>query len=203
MTAKKPPGVFCLEGEWDDTIESTLSIEPALRLLEARDDIRLVHRDVATKAELRYYLNRWLGTRLRGYDFGYLGFHGSAEYLYIGDETLSLDELADMFDGRCGGKVLYFGSCSVLAAPDSVLTKFCRDTGARAVAGYTKDVDWIETAAFELLLVSKLVYSTNMKPAYTSLCKTYPDLTRRLGFRMAHSTWASDRTIAVLASDSS
>lgn len=52
MTTKRPPGVFYLEGEWEESIESRLSIEPALRLLEARDDIRLVHRDIATLAEL-------------------------------------------------------------------------------------------------------------------------------------------------------
>ncbi|YCN55431.1 DUF6642 family protein [Rhodococcus erythropolis] len=202
MTTKRPPGVFCLEGEWEESIESRLSIEPALRLLEARDDIRLVHRDIATLAELEYYLDRWLNTRLRGYDFGYLGFHGSAERLDVGHEQMSLDDLAELIDGRCQGKVVYFGSCSVLSAPDEVLTNFCRRTGARAVAGYTKNVDWIETAAFELLLVTKLVHSTNMKPAYTSLCKTYPDMTRRLGFRMAHSAWASDRNIAVQASHS-
>jgi hypothetical protein len=61
--AAKPPGVFCFEGEWEGSIESRVSIEPVLRLLESRDRIRLVHRDVATIDELQYCLDRWLSAR--------------------------------------------------------------------------------------------------------------------------------------------
>ncbi|MCZ4552223.1 DUF6642 family protein [Gordonia rubripertincta] len=195
----KAPGVFCLEGDWEESIESRLSIEPALRLLEARDSIRLVHRDVATRAELEYYFDKWLTGRLRSYTFGYLGFHGTDQTLWIGNENVTLDELGEMLRGRCKGRVIYFGACGVLAAEGDVLQKFCRQTGARAVAGYTRDIDWVEGAAFELLLVQKLSWATNMKPAFDWLNREYPDLTRKLGFRMAHSSWSSDRTVAVRA----
>jgi hypothetical protein len=195
----KPPGVFCLEGDWGDSMESRLSIEPALRLLEAHEMIRLVHRDVATRAELEYYLDRWLRGGLRSYTLAYLGFHGSAQTLQVGDDEISLDELGQLLERRCSGKVLYLGSCGVLEAEDFVLQRFCRQTRARAVAGYTRDVEWVEAAAFELLVVQKLAWSTNMKPAYHWLTCTYPDLTKRLGFRMAHSNWSSDRAVAVEA----
>lgn len=196
------PGVFCLEGSWDYSLDSRLSIESALRLLERNQTIRLVHRDVATRGEFDHYVDRWLRRELKGYDFLYLGFHGTPKTLYVGDEEqLTLDEFAELIDGRCGGKVLYFASCKVLAADDDTLTDFCRRTGAKAVAGYTRDVDWVEAAAFELLLVSDLVRARNMKSAYTRLRKEYPEFTRKLGFRMAHATWASERSIAVAAAD--
>ena len=197
----KAPGVFCLEGDWELSMESRISVEPALRLLEAQDSIRLVHRDVATLAELKYYLARWLGAQMRGYTFGYFGFHGSAETLYIGDDELALSELEEMLAGRCEGRVIYFGSCSVLKAEGEVLQRFCRTTSARAVVGFTRDVDWVEAAAFEILLVQKLEWAKNMKPAYDWLTREYPDLTNKLGFRMAHSRWSSDRTIAVQAAN--
>ncbi|TSE01831.1 hypothetical protein FOS14_00045 [Skermania sp. ID1734] len=199
----KGPGVLCLEGDWDQSLESRLSIETALRLLENNHTIRLVHRDVGTRAELDHYVDRWLGGKeLKGFDLIYLGFHGSAESFYIGDVGVSLDEFADLVDGRGTGKVFYFASCEVLAAEDDVLTGFCRRTGARAIAGYTRMVGWVEAAAFELLLVSALVSYRNMKAAYTGLRKEYPELTTKLGFRMAHANWASERSIAVAAAAS-
>ncbi|WP_124258437.1 DUF6642 family protein [Rhodococcus ruber] len=199
MTAKKPPpGVLCLEGEWTPSIGARLSIEPALRLVEFNSIVRVAHRDVATRAELEYYLDKWLGkgNGTAGYDLCYFGFHGSCETILLGQDEMSLDQLAELLAGRCVGKVLYFAACKVLAAPGEHLKSFCKKTGAKAIVGYTRDVDWFEAAALELLLITQLVRSVSMKPAYTKIKKKYPDLARRLGFRMAHSTWASDRSVA-------
>lgn len=198
VTAKNLPGVICLEGEWSDEIESRMSIEPVLRLMESSGTLRLMHRDVATRTELEFHLKRWLG-RTKGmsrYNLCYFGFHGTPKTMYLGEDELSLDDFAEILAGKCNGKVLYFASCKVLAAPDDVLQKFCKTTGAKAIVGYTRDVDWFEAAAFELLMISHLVHSVRMKSAYNSLTKSYPDLTGKLGFRMAHANWASDRAIA-------
>ncbi|MGU3292502.1 DUF6642 family protein [Williamsia sp. M5A3_1d] len=199
MANRRPTGVFCLEGEWEEALESRLSMEPALQLLQDSGDIRLVHRDVATEAELRYYLERLFKNKRAGLDILYLGFHGSSQTVYLGRDEVSIGDLQEMLEGRCDGRVIHFGSCGVLRASDELLKDFCKVTKARAVLGYTRDVDWVEAAAFELLLVKRLAWSTNMKPVYDWLTATYPDLTSRLGFRMAHSKWASDRNVAVRA----
>ncbi|MFF0492520.1 DUF6642 family protein [Nocardia sp. NPDC004068] len=193
--------MLCLEGDWEDSLESRLSVESALRLLERAGWIRLVHRDVGTFAELAHYVDRWLDGELEGYDFAYLGFHGTVNTLYIGGREVPLAEFAGLVEGRCANKVLYFASCKVLASSDETLMNFCKRTGARAVAGYTRNVDFVETAAFELLMVSDLTHSTNMKSAYYRLRREYPELTKKLGFRMAHWQWASERSIATAALD--
>lgn len=197
VRATKPPGVFCIEGEWEESIEDRTSIEPALRLLESMGTIRLVYRKAATLPELEYHLDRWLETPLNGYDIGYLGFHGSPRSLYLSETEIGLDQLAQVIDGRCRSKVVYFGSCSVLAADEARLREFCKRSGAKAVAGYTRDIDWTDAAAFELILLSKLAYSVHMKPAYTNLAKNYPDFLRRLGFRMVTERWSSDEDTVV------
>lgn len=195
----KPPGVLCLEGDWEESLESRLSVESALRLLERAELIRLIHRDIGTYAEFEYYVDRWLDGELKGYDFAYFGFHGTANTLCVGGRDVSLAALAELIDGRCTGKTLYFASCRGLAAADETLMAFCKQTRARAVAGYTRNIDWVEAAVFELLMVSDLTYSANMKSAYYRLRKEHPELTKKLGFRMAHSQWASERSIAKAA----
>ena len=48
--------------------------------------------------------------------------------------------------------MVHFGSCSVLAKDDLAET-FIRDSGVGALYGYAKAVDWIESAALDLLLM--------------------------------------------------
>lgn len=51
----------------------------------------------------------------------------------------------------------------------------------------------IETAAFEMLLISDLLDAKNFKSVYTRLRRAHPQWTTSLGLRMAHKTWASER----------
>ncbi|MFH1765707.1 MAG: hypothetical protein ABIF09_16075 [Gemmatimonadota bacterium] len=48
----------------------------------------------------------------------------------------------------------YFGSCGTLATHGNRLRRFFERTGALAVCGYKEDVDWMLSAAFEIVLLS-------------------------------------------------
>lgn len=194
--SSRAPGLVCFEGSWRERLDSVETIEPALRCLEAFDVARVIHKNVATRGELKYYLDQWLGRAGRampGHGLAMLAFHGSRETLHVGSDEVTLDCLAEMIDGRAEGKTLYLGACGVLALPEEQLMEFCRATGARGVVGYSRPVGMIETAAFEMLLVSDLLESTNFKSVYTRLVRQHPQWTTSLGLRMAHKTWASER----------
>ena len=47
----------------------------------------------------------------------------------------------------------------------------------------------------ELILLSELAHRTNMKPAYDAIVKKHRGMASRLGFRMAHADWVSERRI--------
>jgi hypothetical protein len=195
-----PPGIFCLEGDWSRSIASRQSVEPLMRLLEDCGAARYVHRDVATRAELNFYIERWLRLARTKYPIGYFGFHGSSRTLHLSrSESMDLDELASQLGSRCSGRILYFGACSTLAVPDVVLMDFCSTTKAKGVVGYTKDVDFAESAGFEIHLLMDLLHASSFKPAYQRLCNNHPVLSKRLGLRMASATWASPRSVALEA----
>ncbi|NHN56000.1 hypothetical protein G9U51_09450 [Calidifontibacter sp. DB0510] len=191
------PGIVCLEGSWRERLDSTDSIEPALRCIESLGYANVVHKDVATESELVHYIDQWLGRSgkaMPSYRMGMFAFHGDARTIWLGAEEVTLDRFAEIIDGRASGRVLYFGSCGVLNVADDVLTDFCRITNARGIVGYTKAVDMLETVAFEVLLIKATLRATSYKPIYAKLCREHPEWTKRLGLRMAHKTWASPRT---------
>jgi len=161
---------------------------------------KVIHRDVATRDEFDHYLKEWLKKKYAGYPLAYLAFHGARGALKIGISDLTLTDLAALIGpGKAHNRILYFGSCSTMAAPAVELQAFCRETGAKAIVGYTRPINWLESAAFDCLLVPRLLNMKFMKPVFTSLEKEHPKFVRRLGLRIATSQMATLRKIAVEA----
>ncbi|PRY39351.1 hypothetical protein LY71_12120 [Geodermatophilus tzadiensis] len=67
-------------------------------------------------------------------------------------------------------------------------------TGVRAVVGYTRQVYWHESAAFDLTLLPELLDDTDPKNVYGRLVKRHPYFVDGLGLRIATATWVSPRT---------
>jgi hypothetical protein len=196
----KPPGVFCLEGDWTERLTDRLSVEPQLRMLaKARHCADVIHRDVATREEFAYYLDKWLAKRYESFGVGYMAFHGASGLIELGRDVLTLDEIAEMVRGRGGGRTVYFGACETLSAPDEELKRFCAETGFKALVGYTKYVDWLEAAAFDFILLPQLLRSSYAKPIYERLRRDHERFVTGLGFRLATKTWVSPRKYAVAA----
>ena len=198
-------GVFCLEGSWaeDGDLTDRTSVEQQLRMLEGAGECGpVIHRDVATREEFEYYLREWLKAKYRArYPLAYLAFHGSKGKIHFdgGRDEVRLNDLAEMMGGKATQRIIYFGSCSTMAAPEAQLRGFCKTTGAQAIVGYTKDVKWRESAAFDVLLIPRLLEMTNMKSVFNALERVHPDLVSMLGVRMATAAWATDQGLAVQA----
>lgn len=206
----KTGGIFCLEGSWADNGDLTdrTSVEQQLRMLESAGRCgKVIHRDVATQDEFNHYLKEWLKRKYgptqagaAGYRLAYLAFHGARGALMIGKKELTLDDLAAVIGpDKAHDRILYFRSCSTMAATESELRAFCKQTGAKAIVGYTRPIDWLESAAFDCLLVPRLLDMKTMRPVFSSLLREHPKFVRRLGLRMATAQWATLRKIAVEA----
>jgi hypothetical protein len=91
--------------------------------------------------------------------------HGVAGAVQVGRRKVELLPLAqELPRGLLTSKVLHFGSCSVLENPKE--RKELRAAfGVRALTGFTEDVDWFESMAFELLLFDVLARYKRMDAA--------------------------------------
>lgn len=189
----KPGGVFCVEGQWDENLSERGSVLPTLELLERLGAIRFIHRDTATPQELRHYLEVWLSRKYTAYHVGFFALHGAPTKLHLSDaHTVGLAEMASWMAGRCDGKRLYFGSCSALRASDTTLSEFLRETKAAMICGFTKDIDWIESAAFETVVLNNLVNGARAD-SVERLMKTsrWEPLAQHLGFRVVYANGRS------------
>ena len=185
------PGMLTIEGMWGPDFAHQETVRPLAELLRVTGQASTCPvRDAATLEELSNYLDLW--TRSEDLRVLYLACHGSpAEISLDGTDSITLDEVADLLQGRAKGKFLHIASCSTLAADESDLRRFCRVSGVSGLSGYTTDVDWSASAAFDLLLLGELLRSRRAKPAYDRMTRHYPDLAMTLGLRMATSSWVS------------
>ena len=178
-------GIFAFEGDWETDLRDPWSIEPMLHALEFIGELKCIRRNVATVPELEHYVDKWLQKRYAGYQVGYFGFHGMRGSLSLGGKRyVSLEDLETMIDGRAEGRIIHFGSCSVMRVDGSRLKKFQESTRARAVIGYTRDVNSdLNWAAFEILLLEALSrYRQTGAPA-RHLSKNHGHLCDKLGFK--------------------
>ena len=185
-------GIFCLEGDWRDVKDRT-SVEPILRLLETMCSYKVpyFHHDVGTLAEFHFYLKKWTGRQFDGYPILYLAFHGEPGSIAVGEgrnKTLKLDYLAEQLEGACKGRVIHFGTCSTLDVNGHELNSFVRRTGACAVSGFRTDVNWLLSAAFDLLVLGHLqdvsFTKAGMGKLQRRLKQDAPGLRKTLGYRM-------------------
>ena len=196
-------GIYCIETVWYGNKDRT-SIRPILEILENKEEAPYLHRDAATRGELFYYLERWKELNDE-YPILYLGFHGESQgqiWMKMLDDTNDMANyqiLAERLDSACRNCVVHFASCGSLKDMD--LKDFREKIGASAVSGYAEDVNWIDSAAFELLYLSELQYhggkgltptvAMNVKKnlAIRKSAQTpYFEMAKYLGFRMEVAT---------------
>jgi len=165
MPRRAAKGIFCLEGDWWGDLNKSSTVKPVLKLLSQTPERRVpfIHRDVGTREELRYYLRKWAQHGRAGYPILYLAFHGESECILVGDlrnpkkSKVTLDELAEDLGSKLTGRIVHFSSCETLKTDKRNILRFLRKTGLVATTGFQKEVDWLKSAAFEVLMFDAML----------------------------------------------
>jgi hypothetical protein len=190
--------ILCLEGDWDGELTSRSSVLPMLELLERLRRVEFVHKDVGTRAELAYYLRQWAEDDSVGdYSMLYLAFHGSTRTarstsehtVWISgaaDGEVTLTELAGILGPDHKDEIIHFGSCSLLAEKSAVLERFLNHTGIKAIAGYDTDIDWVASAAMDLMFFDTVARYSQWAAAKRALDNDngVRSLRKSLGFKI-------------------
>jgi hypothetical protein len=172
--------IVCIESNWDGKNASTASIWPILQLLSIEEGIESVHLTCNTREELAHNLKMNYGFRN---GILYFAMHGRPGRINLGNgDMVLIEDLASLMNSRFAGWYVHFGSCGTLRTAAHRKYDFKERTGAVAVSGYLKDVDWIESTALDLLMFyasQRYEYPGNLKKFMRS---SYPDLIKRCGW---------------------
>lgn len=171
--------IVCLESFWEARLENRLDVQPMLELLEKTETCKYIHLSCNTVAELDYNL-RLVSRRRAG--VLYLAFHGSPGKLHVGKTKLPIDDLAEMMGEKFRNWIIHFGSCSIFRSPVAV-ERFADSTQAALLTGYTRDVEWIESTAFELLLFQQFATYRSARIICRNVHKKHSEFVDQLGFR--------------------
>lgn len=155
-----------------------------LEILEKVDGIPYIHHHADTVEGLLENLHRWGQKQYARYALGYFAFHGEPGRIQLGRRSISLNELGRAMHGSSEGKILYFGSCSVLRTPKRELDRFCDLTGSPCIVGFTRDVDWIASAALDLILLDAIARRRDATGIRQWLVGEFGGLAERLGLRV-------------------
>lgn len=178
--------IFCLEGDWNKNLLKQNSVKAALDFLKDNRNIEYIHRHCGTRENLAFYLDEWKLKRYAKYSIGYFAFHGKPGHILIGKDLISLDELAEMLGDNCKNKILHFGSCHVLNTDTRLLKRFLRKTNALCVCGFQKEIKFIESSAFDILLLDMFQEFLDVSRVEAHIKMYYKTFAQKLAFKLIH-----------------
>lgn len=178
--------VACWEALYSDHYRDRSSVLPTLELLQRLGWIEFSHRPALSLNKVVSEIDQWLSEEDAGglRSMLYLAGHGDMGR-FEALEPFGQAELGEALKGRLAGRVVHIGACNSASPEPSKtdsLTALKRITRATKVTGYTKAVDWVESAAFETLLFSTLAFYERPGTALSYVTDEYQELADRLGF---------------------
>ncbi|MBZ9777402.1 hypothetical protein LB452_00570 [Psychroflexus sp. CAK8W] len=130
--------IYCLEAVQDaDTTRST-EVVKILEDMALTQDISSIYKACDTMEGLEESLSYLLydDHNFKDYEIIYLVLPGDSNTILINDYHYSIEEIAELFEGKMKGKVIHFSNKKVLDLTDEESQYFLDVTGARAISGY-------------------------------------------------------------------
>ena len=100
--------------------------------------------------------------------------------------SIDLETLAAFMGRGFTDWVIHFGTCGTVDVERYRMSNFIAVTRVSMVLGYVGDVDWIDSAALDLVLMDWLQTYKNMRSLWARFRAIYRDLVSRTGLKAFH-----------------
>ncbi|MET0760319.1 MAG: DUF6642 family protein [Flavobacterium sp.] len=156
--------IFCLEAVPDVETATPTEAVKNLEQLALEQGITSIYKTCDTIEGLEESLNALLydDHNFKEYKIIYLVMQGEENTICLNDYYYSLEEIAELFEGKMTGKMVHFANAKVLDISTEEAQYFLDVTGAHAISGYG--------AAFHS------VTSIHLDKAFFSLCQEQDDV---------------------------
>ncbi|MBJ2174398.1 hypothetical protein JBL43_09130 [Aureibaculum sp. A20] len=178
--------IFCLEGVAD--IETTKATEVLLHLeqLALQHGVNSIYKTCDTIEGLEESLNALVydDHNFKNYEIIYFVLKGEENNICLNDYFYSLQEIAEIFEGKLAGKILHFSNAKVLDLDDEEAQYFLAVTGARAISGYGVDLNTIPSLLLDKAFFTLFNEEDDMFEVVEELHQKHYNLCKMLDFRL-------------------
>ncbi len=157
--------IFCLESVDDVEDANTTEVFRSLKQLSEKG-IPSIHNVCDTIEGLEDSLNNLLyeDHNFQNYEIIYLVLQGEVNKIKINNYYYTLEEVAELFEGKMRGKIIHFANKKTLDLSMDEAQYFLNVTGARAISGYATKFN--------------LVPSYLLDQAFFAMCEAENDITK-------------------------
>lgn len=130
--------IFCLEGVLDIDAEIETQVVRNLEEIAIDYGIASIYKNCDTIEGLEESLSTLLHDdhNFKDYEIIYLVLPGNSNTICLNNYFYSLEEIAELFEGKMKGKIIHFANKKILDISPEEAQYFLDITGARAISGY-------------------------------------------------------------------
>lgn len=179
--------IFCLEAVADIDSLHTTEVVKALEEIALRHDVTSIYKTCDTIEGLEESLNTLLydDHNFKDYEIIYLVMPGESNNIQINNYLYSIEEIAELFEGKMKGKVIHFANNKILDLSEEESQYFLDITGARAISGYGTHLKEIPSyRTLDIAFFSLFPEHHDLKELVEELFQKYYDLCKLLDFRL-------------------
>jgi len=178
--------IYCLEGV--DTVEIDLVTEAqqSLDQLTSQYAIGSIYKTCDTIEGLEASLSALVSDdhNFKDYEIIYLVITGEANSICLNNYYYSLQEIAEIFEGRLKGKILHFSNAKVLDLDKEEAQYFLDITGAKCISGYGNEFNGITSSNLDKAFFNLFKEDDNMLDVVEELHQRHYNVCKLLDFRL-------------------
>lgn len=139
--------IFCLEAVPDADAVNSTAVVKVLEQSALNFGMASIYKACDTIEGLEESLNTLLydDHNFKDYEIIYFVVPGAPNNIRINNYYYSIEEIAELFEGKMKGKVIHFANQKTLNLSDEESRYFLDVTGARAISGYGAKLDLISS----------------------------------------------------------
>jgi hypothetical protein len=178
--------IFCLEAVPDVEIETTTETVKNLEQLAFEQGIGSIYKTCDTIEGLEDSLNALLydDHNFKNYEIIYLVMPGEENNIRLNNYYYSLQEIAEVFEGKMKGKTLHFANAKPLDLSSEEAQYFLDITGARAISGYGEAFHKVTSSNLDRMFFSLFEDDDDVVQIVEDLHQKHYALCKLLDFRL-------------------
>lgn len=178
--------IYCLEAVDDIEKHKVTVTQKNLEQLTMQFGIASIHKTCDTIEGLEDSLNALVSDdhNFKDYEIIYIVITGEANSICLNNYYYSLQEIAEIFEGKLKGKLLHFSNSKVLDLDQEEAQYFLDITGAKGISGYGNEFNGITSANLDKVFFNLFNEEENMLAVLETLHQKHYNACKWLDFRL-------------------